>query len=93
MTHESPTRGDWVGWVGTYEDIAEGREGQYRVRLMDNHKATDCAYPGLELLPDGTFITTTYGHWIKGQSPFIVSVRFKLQEIDAKARLENERRF
>lgn len=84
-THESPTKGDWVGWVGTYEDIVKGREGQYRIRLMDNHKAADCAYPGLELLPDGTFVTTTYGHWIEGQSPFIISVRFKLEEIDARA--------
>jgi len=84
-THESPTKGDWVGWVGKYEDIVNGCEGQYRVRLMDNHKAADCAYPGLELLPDGTFVTTTYGHWIEGESPFIVSVRFKLEEIDAKA--------
>jgi len=84
MTHESPTRGDWVGWVGKYEDIVYGRQGQYRIRLMDNHRATDCAYPGLELLPDGTFVTTTYGHWIEGEQPFIVSVRFKLEEIDAR---------
>lgn len=83
-THESPTKGDWVGWVGTYEDIVNGREGQYRVRLMDNHKQADCAYPGLEVLPDGTFIATTYGHWVEGEAPFIVSVRFKLKEIDAK---------
>ncbi len=83
-THESPTKGDWVGWVGTYEDIVSGREGQYRVRLMDNHKQADCAYPGLEVLPDGTFIATTYGHWVEGEAPFIVSVRFKLKEIDAK---------
>ena len=81
-TRESPTRGDWVGWVGTYDDIVEGREGQYRVRLMDNHVSSDTAYPGLELLPDGTFVTTTYGHWVKGQDPFIVSVRFKLEELD-----------
>ena len=32
-TRESPTQGDWVGWVGTWEDLVEGREGQYRVRL------------------------------------------------------------
>ena len=83
-THESETKGDWVGWVGTYEDIVNGREGQYRVRLMDNHKQADCAYPGLEVLPDGTFIATTYGHWVEGEAPFIVSVRFKLKEIDAK---------
>ena len=85
-TRESPTQGDWVLWVGTWDDIASGREGQYRVRLMDNKHRWDCAYPGLELLPDGTFVTTTYGHWIKGESPFIVSVRFKMEEIDGKAR-------
>jgi len=84
-THESPTKGDFVAWVGTYQDIVEGREGQYRVRLLDNKKGADCGYPGLELLPDGTFIATTYGHWVEGEPPFIVSVRFKLEEIDAKA--------
>ncbi len=82
-THISPTRGDWVGWVGTYEDIVEGGEGQFRVRLMDNTKDADCAYPGLELLPDGTFVTTTYGHWTKGEPPYIVCVRFHMAELDA----------
>ena len=81
-TRESPTQGDWVAWVGTYDDIARGREGQYRVRLMDNTKGADCAYPGVVVLPDGTFVATTYGHWIQGQQPFIASVRFKLEEID-----------
>lgn len=85
-TLESPTRGDWVGWVGTYDDILKGREGQYRVRLMKNHKGFDCAYPGLELLPDGTFVTTTYGHWTKGELPYVVSVRFTMTELDALAK-------
>jgi hypothetical protein len=83
-THESPTKGDWVGWVGRYEDIAAGREGQYRVRIMDNHKAADCAYPGVEVLRDGTIVTTTYGHWTAGEAPYVVSVRFRLSELDAK---------
>ena len=83
-THESPTKGDWVGWVGTYDDILQGREGQYRVRIMDNTKGADCCYPGVELLPDGTFVTTTYGHWTEGQEAYIVSVRFKLAELDAR---------
>jgi len=84
-THVSETQGDWAGWVGTYDDIVHGREGQYRVRLMDNHHSWDCAYPGVEFLPNGTFVATTYGHWTEGQSPYIVSVRFTLEELDAKA--------
>lgn len=83
-THVSPTKGDWVGWVGKYEDIVQGREGQYRVRIMDNTKGADCTYPGVELLPDGTFVTTTYGHWTTGEPAYVVSVRFKLDELDAK---------
>ena len=74
-----------MAWVGTYDDNIQGREGQYRVRLLDNKKDRDCGYPAVELLPDGTFIATTYGHWMEGEQPFIVSVRFKLAEIDAKA--------
>lgn len=78
----SPTQGDWVAWVGTYEDLVQGKPGQYRVRLKDNHHKWDCAYPGVEVLPDGTVVTTTYGHWEAGQSPYILAVRFKLQELD-----------
>ena len=83
--HETPTQGDWVGWVGAYEDLVEGREGQYRVRLMDNKHHWDTAYPGVEVLPDGVFVLTTYGHWDEGQEPYIVSVRFTLDELDDKA--------
>jgi hypothetical protein len=85
MAHESPTKGDWVAWVGAYEDVVSGREGQYRVRLMDNHNPWDCAYPGLELLPDGTIVTTTYGFWQEGAQPYIVSVRLTMAEIDRLA--------
>jgi|TARA_B110000438_G_scaffold110541_1_gene108452 hypothetical protein len=81
-THASPTKGDWVAWVGTFDDIMSGREGQYRVRLMDNTKGGDCAYPGLELLPDDTLVTTTYGHWTKGETAYVVTVHLKLSELD-----------
>jgi len=89
QTHESPTKGDWVAWVGVYDDIVNGEEGQYRIRIMDNTHKADCAYPGLELLPDGTFVTTTYGHWDKDEAPYIVTVRLTLDEIDEKARIQN----
>ena len=85
-THETPTFGDWVAWVGSYSDILNGRQGQYRVRLMDNTKGADCAYPPVEILLDDTLVTTTYGHWTKGELPYIVSVRLKLSELDALAK-------
>lgn len=44
----------------------------------------DCGYPGLELLPDGTLVTTTYGHWSENDPPYIVSVRLTLAEMDAR---------
>ncbi len=84
MAHASPTYGDWVGWVGTYDDIRQGREGAYRIRLMDNTKGSDCGYPGVELLPDNTIVTTTYGHWTKDEPPYVVSVRLQLAELDAR---------
>jgi hypothetical protein len=85
MAAGSAWHGDWVAWVGTYDDIVKSREGQYRIRLMDDLKDGDCGYPGVEVLPDGTVASTTYGHWIEGESPFIISVRLKLADSDATA--------
>ena len=55
------------------------------VRLLDNKKGYDTTYPGVEILPDGTFVVTTYGHWTKGEQPYIMSTRLKLKELDEKA--------
>jgi hypothetical protein len=84
MGNDPKTRGDWVAWVGTYQDLVHGKPGQMKVRLMDNLLGTDCAYPGVEVLPDGTFVCTTYGHWTAGEQPTIVSVRLRLSELDAR---------
>ncbi len=84
-TRESVTQGDWVGWVGTWEDLRNGRPGQYRVRLKDNKHRWDTTYPGVEVLPDGTFVATTYGHWEEGQQPYILCARFTLDELDERA--------
>jgi len=80
----SPTEGDWVGWVGEWQDLVKGRSGKYRIRFKDNLHSWDCCYPGVELLPDGTFVVTTYGHWEKDEEPYIMSVRFKMDELDKK---------
>jgi hypothetical protein len=85
----SPTEGDWVGWVGTWNDLATGAKGQYRIRFKDNCHSWDCCYPGVELLPDGTFVVTTYGHWEKDKEPYILSERFRLDELDKKLKINN----
>ncbi|TFG90077.1 MAG: exo-alpha-sialidase [Candidatus Atribacteria bacterium] len=82
----SPTEGDWAGWVGKWKDLVKGKHGQYRIRFRDNIHSWDCCYPGVELLPDGTFVVTTYGHWEKDKEPYIVSIRFKMEELDRKFR-------
>lgn len=82
-----PTAGDTAAWVGRWEDIVEGRPGEMILRLFDNKKGYDTTYPGVELLPDGTFVVTTYGHWERGEAPFIKSTRFRMDELDAAARM------
>ena len=83
-TLESSTKGDWVAWVGTWEDIVEGREGQYRVRVMDNHVRGDCAYPAVLQQADGTIVTITYGHWTPGESPWIACRRMTMDDLDQR---------
>ena len=83
-TRESATKGDWVGWVGTWQDIVDGKEGQYRVRLMDNHVRGDCAYPAVLQQKDGTIIAITYGHWTRDESPWIACRRFTISELDSR---------
>lgn len=78
----SPTAGDWCAWLGRWRDLVDGTPGELRLRLMDNLHQWDCAYPGLELLPDGAFVATTYGHWIEGEPPFVVALRLTARELD-----------
>jgi len=81
--HDNPTRTHFVAWVGTYNDILQGNEGQYRVKLLHSHKGMDCGYPGLERLPDGTYVATTYVIYRKGpEKNSVVSTRFTLDELD-----------
>jgi hypothetical protein len=83
---KSPTRGHFVAWVGTYDDIRKGRPGAYRVKLLHSYAGGDCGYPGMELLPDGTIVATTYIKYRPGpEKHSVVSVRFQLAETDALA--------
>ncbi|MCA9007130.1 MAG: exo-alpha-sialidase, partial [Planctomycetaceae bacterium] len=73
----------FVAWVGTYDDIVNGRDGKYRVKLLHHHGRTgDCGYPGVELLPDGTLVATTYVKYRDNKDQnSVVAVRFKLDEL------------
>lgn len=83
----SPTSTHFIAWVGRYEDIVRGRDGQYRVKLLHSHRGGDNGYPGLELLPDGTFVATTYIKYRVGpEKNSVVSARFTLAETDRLAR-------
>jgi hypothetical protein len=70
-------KGGFIAWVGTYDDIRQGRPGQVRVSLLRTFK--DGFYPGIHQLPDGTIVATTYTPYGKDDvGCSIVSVRFTL---------------
>ncbi|HVU32844.1 MAG TPA: sialidase family protein [Opitutaceae bacterium] len=82
----SPTSKDFVAWVGRYDDITHGRDGAYRIRLLHSYHGGDCGYAGLEVLPDGTFVATTYIKYRPGRDlNSVVSTRFTLAETDRLA--------
>lgn len=82
---DSPTTTHFVAWVGYYGDLLESREGLYRVKLLHSYAGNDCGYPGLERLPDGTFVATTYVKYREGaELNSVVSTRFTLAEMDAR---------
>lgn len=84
MAPGSPTRGHFVGWVGHYRDLKSGSPGQYRIKLLHNYAKTDAGYPGLERLPDGTLVATTYLKYRPGpEKHSVVCTRFRLTETDA----------
>lgn len=89
----SPFKNHFVAWVGRYEDIVAGREGQFRVKLLTSHAGGDCGYPGVEVLPDGTIVATTYVKYRPGpEKHSVVSVRFTLKELDERMKKPVEAR-
>ena len=79
----SPTNGHFVAWVGTYDDIRNGRPGEYRIKLLHSYAGSDCGYPGMEILPDGTIIATTYIKYKDDKNKHsVVSTRFTIKETD-----------
>jgi hypothetical protein len=85
MAPNSPTKGHFVAWVGTPNDLKQGLSGQYKIKLLHSYAGWDCGYPGLEILPDGTILAITYIKHKPGKEKHsIVGVRFHLDEIDKR---------
>ncbi|MBR5545169.1 MAG: exo-alpha-sialidase [Clostridia bacterium] len=61
----------WIAWVGTYDDLKNGTEGQYRIKIahtyLDHQNKpslsadADTGYCGNVVLKDGTIVTSSYG--------------------------------
>jgi hypothetical protein len=98
----NPSHGDWVAWVGTFDDLENGGAGEYRIHLRRNYGNStnnnigDCGYTGVELLPDGTVLAITYGHWDlapgvkhpnhpdgRGKPPYLMQVKLDPRKTDA----------
>ncbi len=84
----------WIAWVGTYDDLKNGREGQYRIKIAHTYlnyqnvpdivANGDCGYCGNVVLDDGTFVTSTYGIFTADEKrhTYIVSKRIRLSDTD-----------
>lgn len=77
----NPSHGDWVAWVGTFDDLEQGRDGLYRIHPRRNYGNStndnigDCGYTRLELHPDGP-----------GKPPYILQVRLDLSQTDRQVK-------
>ncbi len=83
-----------IGWVGTYEDLKNGNEGQYRLKIahtyLDKQNApspvanADTGYCGNVVFSDGTIVTSSYGVFFpeSERKTCVVSKRIKLDDID-----------
>lgn len=82
MAPNSPTKGHFVAWV-SYKDLVEGTSGQYRIKLLHSFAGSDCGYPGLEVMPDGSLLAVTYIKNEPGNTKHsIVQVKFDLKDTD-----------
>ena len=65
---------------------------EQRVLLLRHHNVHppflygDCGYAGLEVLPNGTFVATTYVCHRPLEANSVISVRFTLEELDERLR-------
>lgn len=89
--------GNWLAWVGTYENLINCQSGAYRICLSTDYtqspKSGDTGYAGVAVKSDGTLVMHSYGHWDeafskKWEGPvtedlcYIIQAKFKLEQMD-----------
>lgn len=87
----------WVAWVGTYDDLKNGSQGQYRIKIAHTYTENqtepsivanpDTGYCGNVVLNDGTVVTSSYGCFGKkngdgSYKTYVVSKRINLNDVD-----------
>ena len=81
------TYGQYMGWVGSYDDLRNARAGDFRIHLLHHRgvggfAACDTGYSGVEVLNDGTIVCTTYmRYWDDARRHSVVSTRFRMDEL------------
>lgn len=87
---KSPTWGQYVAWIGEYDDIRYSRPGQCRIHLLKHYgkkgawpgSIDDTGYSGVELLPDGRLHCTTYiKYWDDDRYSSVVSTSIDANSI------------
>ena len=82
---KSPTRGHFVAWVGTWDDIRNGRPGQCRIKLLHNYAGLDCGYPGIFRLENGEIVALTYIKYRNDENKHsVVSTHFSEKMLEEK---------
>lgn len=92
------TCGEWVAWVGSYDQLMNQENGDYKITLCEdwanNAKSGDTGYAGFVVLDDGTLIMDSYGHWdkefsqswpggVKTDLCYIKQAKFKLGNVES----------
>lgn len=87
----------WCGWIGTYDDLVKGKEGQYRLKLSHTYiegqtepdivAEADTGYCGTVVLDDGTIVTSSYGAFGERNKDgslktYVVSKRINPEDLD-----------
>ena len=89
--------GSWMMWVGTYEQLMNREDGDYCVTISQDYSQNryggDTGYTGVCVLPDGTVVADSYGHFdetfskkhgsdVRTDLCYIRQAKFKLSDLD-----------